>query len=547
MASLTQDTQLGGRYRLISRIAIGGMGEVWRAEDELLGRHVAVKVLKSEFTSDPTFLERFRTEARMTASLSHPGIASVYDYGEVGVPGAAGARDGVVDNDDTDEARTAYLVMELVEGEPLSAILARGGRIPTDRTLDIVAQAAVALDAAHRAGMVHRDVKPGNLLVAPDGVVKITDFGIARVADTVPLTQSGMVVGTAQYFSPEQAEGRIVNAASDVYSLGVVAYECLAGRLPFVADNPVTVAIMQIRDTPPPLPADIAPPVHHLVARAMAKDPRQRFPTGGQLAAAVRAVRSGHAGPHTMPPMAAPIHTGPMPHAPTGRVPGGAVPGGPPPAVPGGPVPGGPVPSRPVPGGPVQSRPVPSGHVPSRPVPGGPAPSWPRTGPPPGPMSAPGRRLPPRTAPPVPANPGRPRGGLNGRGRMLVVVLLCVLGIALLITGTVLLINKSNRPGPTGTPAPSSGPSPGGQPTSPDPGAEIPGSLPPLSPRSLEHRDHSAVERELRALRYTVSTVFDPDATGGPGQVVRVVPDENGHVVLVVVPDNKNDNKLRTQ
>ena len=130
---------------------------------------------------------------------------------------------------------------------------------------------------------------------------------------------------------------------------------------------------------------------------------------------------------------------------------------------------------------------------------------------------------------------------------MLVVVLLCVLGIALLITGTVLLINKSNRPGPTGTPAPSSGPSPGGQPTSPDPGAEIPGSLPPLSPRSLEHRDHSAVERELRALRYTVSTVFDPDATGGPGQVVQVVPDENGQVVLVVVPDNKNDNKLRTQ
>src|SRR6266540_3837950 len=547
MASLTQDTQLGGRYRLISRIAIGGMGEVWRAEDELLGRHVAVKVLKSEFTSDPTFLERFRTEARMTASLSHPGIASVYDYGEVGVPGAAGARDGVVDNDGTDEARTAYLVMELVEGEPLSAILARGGRIPTDRTLDIVAQAAVALDAAHRAGMVHRDVKPGNLLVAPDGVVKITDFGIARVADTVPLTQSGMVVGTAQYFSPEQAEGRIVNAASDVYSLGVVAYECLAGRLPFVADNPVTVAIMQIRDTPPPLPADIAPPVHHLVARAMAKDPRQRFPTGGQLAAAVRAVRSGHAGPHTMPPMAAPIHTGPMPHAPTDRVPGGAVPGGPPAAVPGGPVPGGHVPSRPVPGGPVPSGPVPSGPVPSGPAPSGPAPSGPRTGPPPGPMSAPGRRLPPRTAPPVPANPGRPRGGLNGRGRMLVVVLLCVLGIALLITGTVLLINKSNRPGPTGTPAPSSGPSPGGQPTSPDPGAEIPGSLPPLSPRSLEHRDHSAVERELRALRYTVSTVFDPDATGGPGQVVQVVPDENGQVVLVVVPDNKNDNKLRTQ
>src|SRR5439155_13539936 len=129
-------------------------------------------------------------------------------------------------------------------------------------------------------------------LVAQDGVVKITDFGIARVADTVPLTQSGMVVGTAQYFSPEQAEGRTVNAASDVYSLGVVAYECLAGRLPFVADSPVTVAIMQIRDTPPPLPADIPLHVHHLVARARAKDPRQRVGTGGQLAVAVPAGRA---------------------------------------------------------------------------------------------------------------------------------------------------------------------------------------------------------------------------------------------------------------
>src|SRR5262249_28783205 len=251
------------------------------AEDELLGRHVAVKVLKSEFTSDPAFLERFRTEARMTASLSHPGIASVYDYGEVPVTADRGGAD----------SRTAYLVMELVEGEPLSAILARGGRLPADRTLDIVEQAAGALEAAHKAGLVHRDVKPGNLLVAPDGVVKITDFGIARVADTVPLTQSGMVVGTAQYFSPEQAEGRTVNAASDVYSLGVVAYECLAGRLPFVADSPVTVAIMQIRDVPPPLPADVPPPVHPLVARAMAEDPRHAFATGGTLA------RAGPSGP----------------------------------------------------------------------------------------------------------------------------------------------------------------------------------------------------------------------------------------------------------
>jgi eukaryotic-like serine/threonine-protein kinase len=313
MTSLTQNTQLGGRYRLISRIAIGGMGEVWRAEDELLGRHVAVKVLKSEFTTDPTFLERFRTEARMTASLSHAGIASVYDYGEVDVnaPNAP-------------PTKTAYLVMELVEGEPLSAILARDGRLPTDRTLDVVEQAATALEAAHKAGMVHRDVKPGNLLVGQDGVIKITDFGIARVADTVPLTQSGMVVGTAQYFSPEQAEGRSVNAASDVYSLGVVAYECLAGRLPFVADSPVTVAIMQIRDVPPPLPADVPPAVHQLVARAMAKDARQRFATGGQLAMAVRAVRNGQLGPFGPVPSLGHHSTGPhpMPVVPAPAMPG---------------------------------------------------------------------------------------------------------------------------------------------------------------------------------------------------------------------------------
>src|SRR5215207_8083279 len=277
--SLAQDTLLGDRYRLTRRIAVGGMGEVWRAEDAVLGRTVAVKVLKSEFTSDPTFLARFRTEARTTASLSHPGIANVFDYGEA----AAGT-----------EIPVAYLVMEHVDGEPLSAQLARDGRLPPARVLDVVRQAAVALSEAHRLGMVHRDVKPGNLLIRrSDGAVKITDFGIARAADAVPLTQNGMVVGTAQYFSPEQAEGRPVGPASDVYSLGVVAYECLAGRLPFVADSPVAVAMMQIRDTPPPLPPDVPAPVRALVLRALAKDPRRRFATGGEFAEAVRAVQEG--------------------------------------------------------------------------------------------------------------------------------------------------------------------------------------------------------------------------------------------------------------
>src|SRR5712691_12900754 len=223
MATLAQDSLLGDRYRLSRRIAVGGMGEVWRAEDTVLHRTVAVKVLKRELVCDPSFLERFRAEARTTAALSHPGIANVFDYGEARLAG--GAPD------------TAYLGMEHVDGEPLAAILAREGRLPPRRALDVVRQAGSALQVAHQVGMVHRDVKPGNLLVRPDGMVKVTDFGIARAAASVPLTARGMVVGTAQYFSPEQAAGAPVTPASDVYSLGVVAYECLAGRLPFVADR----------------------------------------------------------------------------------------------------------------------------------------------------------------------------------------------------------------------------------------------------------------------------------------------------------------------
>jgi serine/threonine-protein kinase len=301
--SLAQDTLLGDRYRLTRRIAIGGMGEVWRAEDTVLHRVVAVKVLKSELTQDQTFLERFRTEARTTASLQHNGIANVFDYGEV-----TGA---------SDDIPVAYLVMEYVDGEPLSAQLARDGRLPAIRVLEIVRQAALALSEAHRAGMVHRDVKPGNLLVRKsDGAVKITDFGIARAADAVPLTQNGMVVGTAQYFSPEQAEGRVVGPPSDVYSLGVVAYECLAGRLPFVADSPVTVAMMQIRDAPPPLPPDVPGPVQALVMRTLAKDPRQRFADGGELADAVRAVQEGRTPFPAPPPPYPPPAPGPAPAQP---------------------------------------------------------------------------------------------------------------------------------------------------------------------------------------------------------------------------------------
>jgi eukaryotic-like serine/threonine-protein kinase len=314
MDSLAQDTLLNDRYRLARRIAVGGMGEVWRAEDTVLHRTVAVKVLKSELTQDATFLERFRTEARTTASVPHAGIANVFDYGEVAVPG--------------DEIPTAYLVMEFVDGEPLSAQLAREGRLPAPRVLEIVLQAALALAEAHRVGMVHRDVKPGNLLVRrSDGAVKITDFGIARAADAVPLTQNGMVVGTAQYFSPEQAEGKVVGPPSDVYSLGIVAYECLAGRLPFLADSPVTVAMMQIRDQPPPLPPDVPAPVRALVQRTLAKDPRQRYADGGELAEAVRAVQQGRM-PYPPPPVP------PQPYPAPAAVPGPPVAAPPPPVAP---------------------------------------------------------------------------------------------------------------------------------------------------------------------------------------------------------------------
>ena len=315
MDSLAQDTLLGDRYRLDRRIAIGGMGEVWRAEDIVLSRTVAVKVLKSELTQERTFLERFRTEARTTASLQANGIANVFDYGEV----ASG-----------DDIPVAYLVMEYVDGEPLSAQLARDGRLPAARVLEIIRQAALALAEAHRVGMVHRDVKPGNLLVRrSDGAVKITDFGIARAADAVPLTQNGMVVGTAQYFSPEQAEGRVVGPPSDVYSLGVVAYECLAGRLPFLADSPVTVAMMQIRDVPPALPPDVPGPVQALVMRILAKDPRQRFADGAELAEAVRAVQEGRPIPPPRPFPTSPPSPQPGPAQPGPAQPGLAQPGQP--------------------------------------------------------------------------------------------------------------------------------------------------------------------------------------------------------------------------
>lgn len=269
----TSGLTFGGRYQLSSRVAIGGMGEVWQATDLVIGRTVAIKILKDEYLGDPGFLERFRAEARHAALVNHEGIANVFDYGE--------------------EDGSAYLVMELVPGEALSAILERERVLSSDKVLDIVAQTASALQAAHAAGLVHRDIKPGNLLITPEGRVKITDFGIARIADQVPLTATGQVMGTVQYLSPEQASGHSASPTTDLYSLGIVAYEALAGRRPFTGESQVAIAMAHINETPPELPATVAEPVRNLVYSCIAKNPGDRPASAAHLARAAQSLRRG--------------------------------------------------------------------------------------------------------------------------------------------------------------------------------------------------------------------------------------------------------------
>jgi serine/threonine-protein kinase len=273
---------LSGRYRLQRLIATGGMGQVWEAVDSRLGRRVAIKVLKQEYSSDPEFIERFRAEARTVAMLNHPGIAAVHDYGETDMDG---------------EGRTAYLVMELVNGEPLNSVIKRTGRLSLRHALDMLEQTGRALQVAHAAGLVHRDVKPGNILITPTGQVKLTDFGIAKAVDAAPVTQTGMVMGTAQYIAPEQALGQDATAASDVYALGVVGYESVSGKRPFTGDGALTVAMKHIKEQPAPLPPDLPPNVRELIEITLVKNPGMRYRNGGQFADAVAAVRSGRRPP----------------------------------------------------------------------------------------------------------------------------------------------------------------------------------------------------------------------------------------------------------
>ena len=267
---------LAGRYRLEAPIAAGAVGEVWRATDLVLGRAVAVKLLRSEYTQHPEILARFRAEARHAGSLSHPGIAQVYDYG------------------DADWPESPYLVMELVDGPSLARVLT-GGPLDPAHAMDVVAQAAAGLAAAHEAGLVHRDIKSANLLLGPDGQVKITDFGIAHAAGSAPLTWTGTLVGTPAYLAPERAAGAKATPASDLYSLGVVAYECLVGTIPF-SGSPLEIAAAHRTRALPPLPPGMPSGVAALVAALTAKDPAARPASAAAVAERAARVRDTTAG-----------------------------------------------------------------------------------------------------------------------------------------------------------------------------------------------------------------------------------------------------------
>ena len=280
----------GNRYRLVDRIAIGGMGEVWRAHDEVILRDVAIKILKPEFMGDPGFLERFRVEARHAARVDHVGIADVYDYGE--------------------GSGSAYLVMEIVAGDSLARIIEKRIRLTEIEVLSIVEQTAKALHAAHEDGLVHRDIKPGNLLITPSGKVKITDFGIARVADQVALTATGQVMGTVQYLSPEQATGKPATPSTDIYSLGIVAYEALTGRRPFTGESQMVIAMAQINDKPPAIGDDVDKRVQELILSCMAKKPNQRPGSALDLSNRARALRlqlEGVSATEVFDPQSAPV------------------------------------------------------------------------------------------------------------------------------------------------------------------------------------------------------------------------------------------------
>lgn len=295
----TDGTEVGGRYVLRSRIAGGGMGEVWRGTDSVLARPVAIKLLRTALTDDPEFVARFRAEARNAAQLSHGNIAQVHDYGE---------DDG-----------TAFLVMELVDGDPLSKLIAQSAPLPEADAVHLLVQAANALHAAHTKGIVHRDVKPANIVVDVESVAKLTDFGIARALDSSSMTRAGEVMGTPQYLAPEAAMGKEATAQSDLYSLGVVAFQLLTGRLPFEADTAVGFALAHVQQPVPTLPASVSEPLRDVIHATLAKDPDARPRGAVELAERLQAaIGTAPATTHRI----APVRVAHLPdNAPTTPVP----------------------------------------------------------------------------------------------------------------------------------------------------------------------------------------------------------------------------------
>jgi beta-lactam-binding protein with PASTA domain/tRNA A-37 threonylcarbamoyl transferase component Bud32 len=268
---------LGGRYRVEEELGRGGMAKVYRGNDTVLGRPVAVKILAPQFADDPSFVDRFRREAQAAARLNHPNLVSVYD---------TGSDDGI-----------HFIVMEYVEGKTLADYLTGGGRIMPQRAIEIAEAVSQALTAAHAQGVIHRDIKPGNIMITPSGDVKVADFGIARmIASAETIAQTAAVLGTAAYLSPEQAQGQPVDQRSDLYSLGCVLYEMVAGRPPFTGDSPVAVASKQVLEQPVPpsrLNPDVSPQLEAVIMRTLAKNPANRYESAEEFRRDLERARRG--------------------------------------------------------------------------------------------------------------------------------------------------------------------------------------------------------------------------------------------------------------
>ena len=275
MSGIARDTMVDGRYRVLNRIGSGGMADVWCADDTQLGRKVALKLLHPRFAADDEFVERFRREASSAAGLQHPNVVGIFDRGEW---------DG-----------NYYIAMEYLPGRSLKQLVRDHGALDPALAVSLVVQVLKAARFAHRRGIVHRDIKPHNVIVDEEGRAKVTDFGIAR-AGASDMTETGSIMGTAQYLSPEQAQGKPVDARSDLYSIGVLLYELLTGRVPFDGDSPVTIALKHVSEDPVPpgqLNPAVSPALDAVVMRAMAKDPAQRFQDADAFAAALQHAMAG--------------------------------------------------------------------------------------------------------------------------------------------------------------------------------------------------------------------------------------------------------------